>query len=470
MKKILALVLALCMVFALAACGQQAAPAPAEKPAEQPAEAPAEQPAEAPAEQPAEEPAPAPASADDIPDEMTSADGKYEIAFVTDVGQLKDKSFNQGTYDGVKLYAAANNKSYKYYQPANGDQATDDDRYDAMKAAADNGAKVIVCAGFMQGNALAKAAAEFTDVMFIFIDGWAFDGLNNIAGIAFKEEQCGYLAGYATVKEGYTKLGFCGGGGGTNPACCRYGYGFVQGAAAAAAEMGVHVEMNYSWLYGASFSASPELQTLANGWYEAGTEAIFACGGSMFASVSAAASANDGAVIGVDVDHCPTPSSGRWIRPSTAASAKSAALPPALALRRTRSACPPPPGPSPAGPLRSTRPCCRTSSAARSLSTTTTPTWPAAILSRSKSWSNSSEQAKKESLRAFLFLFSRGGFFLAIARRFLYNLTVPVRLRQGPGGPASTVEKKAPLPRGRRGAYYSKKAGDAYGRISAVCD
>ena len=294
MKKILALVLALCMVFALAACGQQAAPA-AEKPAEQPA---AEQPA---AEAPAAE-APAAVSADDIADEMTSADGKYEIAFVTDVGQLKDKSFNQGTFDGVKLYASANGLSYKYYQPANGDQATDDDRYDAMKAAADNGAKVIVCAGFMQGNALAKAAAEFTDVKFVFVDGWAFDGLNNIAGIAFKEEQCGYLAGYATVKEGFTKLGFCGGGGGTNPACCRYGYGFAQGAAAAAAEMGISVDMNYSWLYGASFSASPELQTLANGWYETGTEAIFACGGSMFASVAAAASANDGAVIGVDVD------------------------------------------------------------------------------------------------------------------------------------------------------------------------
>ena len=65
---------------------------------------------------------------------------------------------------------------------------------------------------------------------------------------------------------------------------------------------GITVDMNYSWLYGASFSASPELQTLANGWYEAGTQAIFACGGSMFASVAAAASANDGAVIGVDVD------------------------------------------------------------------------------------------------------------------------------------------------------------------------
>ena len=44
---------------------------------------------------------------DNIADEMTSEDGKYQIAFVTDVGQLKDKSFNQGTYDGVKLYAAA---------------------------------------------------------------------------------------------------------------------------------------------------------------------------------------------------------------------------------------------------------------------------------------------------------------------------------------------------------------------------
>ena len=111
-------------------------------------------------------------SADDIADEMTSENGKYEIAFVTDVGQLKDKSFNQGTYDGVKLYANANGKTYKYYQPANGDQATDDDRYDAMKAAVDNGATTVVCAGFMQEGALSRVAAEYPDVNFIFIDGY----------------------------------------------------------------------------------------------------------------------------------------------------------------------------------------------------------------------------------------------------------------------------------------------------------
>ena len=238
---------------------------------------------------------------DEIADNVTSADGKYELAFVTDVGQLKDKSFNQGTWNGVKLYGYQNGLTYKYYQPANGDQATDDDRYDAMKAACEGGAKVVVCAGFMQGTALAKAAAEFPEVKFVFIDGWTL-GLKNVAAIAFAEEQSGYLAGYATVKEGFTKLGFSGGGGGTNPACIRYGYGFAQGANAAAAEMGVNVELKYSWQYGASFSASAELQTMISGWYETGTEIVFACGGSMFSSIVAAASANDAYVVGVDVD------------------------------------------------------------------------------------------------------------------------------------------------------------------------
>ena len=287
MKKILALLLALAMVLSLAACSNSGAK-DSQKPAEESKE-------------------PAAVTADDIDDNMTSSDGKYEVAFITDVGQLKDKSFNQGTYDGVKLFAHEKGVSYKYYQPANKDQATDDDRYDAMKAAVEAGAKVVVCAGFMQEGALRRAASEFADIPFIFIDGYPIaddngNVLTNVAPVAFKEEQCGYFAGYATVMEGYTKLGFSGGGGGTNDACCRYGYGFVQGANAAAKEKNVQVEMNYSWEYGSTFSASPELQTMAAGWYENGTEVIFACGGSMFQSVAAAASAADAYVVGVDVD------------------------------------------------------------------------------------------------------------------------------------------------------------------------
>ena len=284
MKKFLAIALALVMVLAMVACGNDPAPTP----------------------DPTPDPDPTPSvvtDADTVPDEMTTEDGKYEIGFVTDVGQLKDGSFNQGTYDGVKLYAANHNLSYKYYMPANGDKATDDDRYDAMKAACDNGAKAVVTAGFLQETALKKIAAEYPDVAFFFIDGGSVGA--NVAGIVFAEEQCGYLAGYAVVKEGFEKLGFTGGGGGTNPACVRYGYGFAQGANAAAAEMGKTVELNYTWLYGNTYSPSSELQTLVNGWYNNGTEVVFCCGGNMYQSVAQAAAENDAYMVGVDTDQSP---------------------------------------------------------------------------------------------------------------------------------------------------------------------
>ena len=238
---------------------------------------------------------------DSIPDTMESEDGTYELAFITDVGQLKDGSFNQFTWNGVKGYASENDLSYKYYQPANGDQATDTDRYDAMKAAVDAGAKIVVAAGYLQAPSLTQAAKDFPEVQFIFIDG-SIEGVDNIASVSYKEEQAGYLAGYAAAMEGYTKIGFSGGGGGSSPACIKYGYGFVQGVEAGAAEKGSKVEMRYSWEYGSSFSASQDLQAMLGGWFETGTEVIFMCGGSMFQSGTAAAGANDGDIIGVDVD------------------------------------------------------------------------------------------------------------------------------------------------------------------------
>lgn len=91
-------------------------------------------------------------SADEIADTMTSKDGKYEIAMVTNVGRLKDKSFNQGTWDGVKLFAYKNGKSYKYYQPRNGNKASDDDRYNAFIEAIKGGANIIVATGYEQGT------------------------------------------------------------------------------------------------------------------------------------------------------------------------------------------------------------------------------------------------------------------------------------------------------------------------------
>lgn len=278
MKKFLVMLLSVAMIFAFAACGKKA-------------EAPAADNGDAAAE----------VNYDDIDDNPESADGKYQIAMVTDVGQLKDGSFNQFTWNGVKKYAYDNGKTYKYYQPANGQNATDEDRIKAMTDACEAGAEAIVTPGFLQQTALETVAPKYPEVQFIFIDGWDL-GLDNVLGVFYQEEQAGYLAGYAAVMEGYTKLGFSGGGGGSNPACIRYGYGFAQGANAAAGEKGTKVEMRYSWEYGASFSASDDLQAMLAGWYNAGTEIIFMCGGTMFNSGAAAAEAADGALIGVDVD------------------------------------------------------------------------------------------------------------------------------------------------------------------------
>ena len=276
MKKLLALLLCLAMVFTFAACGGGSSEGEGGS-------------------------EPAAVSFDDIDDNCESADGTYQIAMVTDVGQLKDGSFNQFTWNGVKMYAYENGKSYKYYQPANGSAATDDDRIKAMTDACEAGAEVIVTPGFLQATALEAVCPKYPEVQFIFIDGWDM-GAPNLLGVSYQEEQAGYLAGYAAVMEGYTKLGFSGGGGGSNPACIRYGYGYAQGANAAAEAQGVDVEMRYSWEYGSSFSASDDLQAMLAGWFNAGTEVIFMCGGTMFNSGAAAAEAADAAIIGVDVD------------------------------------------------------------------------------------------------------------------------------------------------------------------------
>ena len=274
MKQLLALLLCLAMIFTFAACGGSSEGGSNEGGA---------------------------VSFDDIDDNCESEDGTYQIAMVTDVGQLKDGSFNQFTWNGVKMYAYENGKTYKYYQPANGSSATDDDRIKAMTDACEAGAEVIVTPGFLQATALEAVAPKYPEVQFVFIDGWDM-GMDNLLGVSYQEEQAGYLAGYAAVMEGFTKLGFSGGGGGSNPACERYGYGYAQGANAAAEAKGVDVEMRYSWEYGSSFSASDDLQAMLAGWFNAGTEVIFMCGGTMFNSGAAAAEAADAAIIGVDVD------------------------------------------------------------------------------------------------------------------------------------------------------------------------
>lgn len=230
-----------------------------------------------------------------------NAEGGYELALVTDLGTIDDKSFNQGAWEGMEKYAKENNISYKYYQPQEG---TTDSYIETIGLAIEGGAKLVVCPGFLFEEPVYAVQQQYPDVHFILLDGephdadYNYNTAENVMPILFQEDQAGYLAGYAAVKDGNTKLGFMGGM--AVPAVIRYGYGFVQGADAAAQELGVDVEIMYN--YTGAFAATPEAQAMAASWYQNGTEVIFGCGGAVGNSVMAAAEEANAKVIGVDVD------------------------------------------------------------------------------------------------------------------------------------------------------------------------
>ena len=232
-----------------------------------------------------------------------SSDGGYELALVTDLGTIDDKSFNQGAWEGMTKYAEENNITYKYYQPQEG---TTDSYLETIGLAVEGGAKLIVCPGFLFEEPVYLAQDEYADITFILLDGEPHSGdyskyrtNDNVMPILFQEDEAGFLAGYAAVKDGYTKLGFMGGM--AVPAVIRYGYGFIEGAEYAAAEMGIDgIQVMYN--YTGQFAATPEAQSMAASWYQNGTEVVFGCGGAVGNSVMAAAQEKGAKVIGVDVD------------------------------------------------------------------------------------------------------------------------------------------------------------------------
>ena len=229
-------------------------------------------------------------------------DDTIKIAMVTDVGQLNDGGFNQYTFQGVVDYCEAKGVAYKYFQPANGADATDDDRIQAMHDAIELGAEVIFLPGYLQAAALEAVAKENPEIKFLWVDGWNM-GLQNVTAICYKEEQSGFLAGYGVATDGYTSFGFTGGGAGTNAAVNRFAAGYVQGINAACAELGTTADVIVSFQYGAAFSPSTELQTQISGWLANGTQVVFSCGGSMLQSVKAAAAEYpDVKMVGVDND------------------------------------------------------------------------------------------------------------------------------------------------------------------------
>ncbi|MGI6786983.1 MAG: BMP family lipoprotein [Acholeplasmataceae bacterium] len=227
-----------------------------------------------------------------------------KIVLITDKGDIDDKSFNQGSYDGVKAFGDKYKVEYAYLKPR---EATNEAYIAAIEQAIANGATIIVTPGFLFEGPINVVQTMYPNVKFIILDGSPANAEGgtlekNVYSVFYAEEQTGFLAGYAAVKEGFRKLGFMGGM--AVPAVQRFGHGFVQGAAYAAKEEGLaEGAITVDYLYTGDFKASPEVQAAAATLYQNGVEIIFACGGAVGQSVMAAAKAAGGKwVIGVDVD------------------------------------------------------------------------------------------------------------------------------------------------------------------------
>ena len=239
---------------------------------------------------------------------VAQAAEEVKVAMITDYGDITDQSFNQTTYEACKAFTDAKGLAFQYYKPASD---SDEDRISSIEKAIDDGFNVIVMPGYAFAPAIAKTAPDYEDVTFIALDVSEYDltsaGLEtlpaNMYSAVYQEELCGYMAGYAAVKLGYKKLGFLGGM--AVPAVVRYGYGFVQGVDAAAAELGL-TDVAVKYAYGNQFFGDADITAYMDTWYSADTEVVFACGGGIFTSAGESAKKYGKKVIGVDVDQAGT--------------------------------------------------------------------------------------------------------------------------------------------------------------------
>lgn len=254
-----------------------------------------------------------------------ASEQKMKVAMVTDSGDITDQSFNQMTYEACKTWGKENDIEFNYYKPQSD---SDEARTASVDQAVADGANVSVLSGYVFAPTVIDESDLYPEVKFLALDVSAGDicekGIgegydynpdhynvtdyyneDNVYCCTYQEELSGFMAGYAAVMLGYRHLGFLGGM--SVPAVNRYGYGYVQGADAAAKELGITDEVQVEYVCGGQFYGDADITAYMDTWYGSkGVEVVFACGGGIYTSAAEAAVKTGGKVIGVDLDQSVT--------------------------------------------------------------------------------------------------------------------------------------------------------------------
>ena len=238
----------------------------------------------------------------------------FMIGMVTDAGTIDDKSFNQGTWEGVLKAGKDFNLKTKYLKPAG---TTEADYLKEIGNLYDAGFKFMVTPGFKFESAILIAQDKYKDAKFVLIDGSPNNGKydatrvekvgDNTVSIFFAEHEAGFLAGVAVALQLKTgELGFIGGM--EIPPVQKFNWGFQQGIAYANANFATAIVLKAeNVIYQGTFSDVAAGQQIGASMFDKGVKAIFCAAGGV--GVGAITEAKTRAVagktawiIGVDVD------------------------------------------------------------------------------------------------------------------------------------------------------------------------
>ncbi len=241
-------------------------------------------------------------------DENKDKEKTLKVAMVTDSGTIDDKSFNQGTWEGIKKYEADHNIETQYLKP---EGETTQHYMSAIHNLVDSGYEMIITPGYKFEEAIYEAQEIYPDIKFTIIDGnphagdYVPDIAENTSSIFYSEHEAGFYAGIVSALESNTRsLAFIGGM--EMPAVQKFGWGFTAGAAYANEVYGTAAKVT-DYIYEGSYDNVAGGKTLAASLYDSGVDIIFTAAGGVGVGVidegkTRRASGNDIWVVGVDID------------------------------------------------------------------------------------------------------------------------------------------------------------------------
>ncbi len=239
-----------------------------------------------------------------------SSETTLRVGMVTDAGTIDDKSFNQGTWEGIVRAGDDFGFTPKYIKPAG---TTEADYIAGVADLADSGYNMIITPGYKFETTIFKAQSDYPDVKFVLLDGVPHAGdynvviKDNTVAVSWAEQESGFVAAIAAaLKMPNSKFGFVGGM--EIPAVQKFNWGWQQGIKYANENLGTNVSIaQEDCLYSGSFSDVALGQQMAATMFDRGVDVIFAAAGGVGVGVinegkSQRTAGNDKWVVGVDID------------------------------------------------------------------------------------------------------------------------------------------------------------------------